>query len=227
MWRGWTGNPAGSLTQDITVTKAGHYTFKCQAYVTGDHQNIINSVRHINIEYGEEEVWDDELEDFVTEYPEISRDTTFVSGIKLIFGSATNEDIDSLDVWTSGTTVGNYDPQWFEMNYDKETEGEEVLRFGMDGLGVRTYMDLGLYAGQYSPNAYGFGSVTVTYGGPSEQYYKDQAEYIATGVEPVVVNKSAKPVAIFTLSGAQVSSYVKGINIVKYDDGTIKKIYVK
>ena len=227
MWRGWTGSPLGSLTQEITVTNAGHYTFRCQAYCTVDGggqskaQEVVNGVMHINIQYETQEVWDPELEEMVEEEVEISRDTTYISGIKLIFGSVTNLDVDSVDVWTSGTSMGVWTPQWFELNYDKETEGEEILRFGMDGLDAKKYN-----TSSYTPNAYGFGSVTVAYGGPSEQYYKDQAEYIETGVEPAVINKSAKPVAIFTLSGAQVNSYVKGINIVKYDDGTVRKIYV-
>jgi hypothetical protein len=230
MWRGVSGSPLGSATQDITVTRAGHYTFRCQAYCTIDGQGsgakyareIFNQVRHINIQYETQQVWDEELEEYVEEEVEISRDTTYISGIKLIFGSVTKDnDVDSVDVWTSGETIPNWTPQWFELNYDKETEGEEVLRFGMDGLKAKEYTGYSM-----TPNAYGFGSVTVAYGGPSEQYYKDQAEYIATGVEPAVINKSAKPVAIFTLSGAQVNSYVKGINIVKYDDGTVRKIYV-
>ena len=224
MWRGWTGSPLGSLTQDITVTKAGHYTFKCQAYCTVDGggqssaATVLNSVRHIDIQY--DYIWNEEEE--YEEEVEISRDTTYYSGIKLIFGSVTNEDIDSLDIWTSGEVIPTWTPQWFEMDYDKVADGEEVLRFGMDGLKAKEYTGY-----TYTPNAYGFGSVTVTYGGPSEQYYKDKAEYIATGVEPVITTKSAKAVAIFTLSGAQVNSYVKGINIVKYDDGSVKKIYVK
>ena len=228
MWRGWTGSPLGSATQDITVTNAGHYTFRCQAYCTVDGggqskaQEVVNGVMHINIQYETQEVWDEEWEEWVEEEVEVSRDTTYISGIKLIFGSVTNLDVDSVDVWTSGKDMGVWTPQWFELNYDKETEGEEILRFGMDGLDAKKYN-----TSTYTPNAYGFGSVTVAYGGPSEQYYKDQAEYIATGVEPAVINKSAKVVAIYTLSGAQVSSYVKGINIVKYDDGTVRKIYVQ
>lgn len=228
MWRGWTGSPLGSLTQEITVTNAGHYTFRCQAYCTVDGggqskaQEVVNGVMHINIQYETQSVWDEELEEWVEEQVEISRDTTYVSGIKLIFGSATNLDVDSVDVWTSGKDMGVWTPQWFELNYDKETEGEEILRFGMDGLDAKKYN-----TSTYTPNAYGFGSVTVAYGGPSEQYYKDKKEHEETGVESVAINKSAKVVAIFTLSGAQVNSYVKGINIVKYDDGTVRKIYVQ
>ncbi len=234
MWRGWTGNPRGSLTQDITVTRAGHYTFKCQAYCTVDGggqskaaEIFNNNVRKINIYTETQQVWDEELEDYVEEEVEIGRDTTYQSGIYLVFGSVTNQEVDSIDVWTSGDMGGNahvavWTPQWFELEYDKATDGEETLRFGMDGL--KPAGELGM---TYKPNAYGFGSVTVTYAGPSEQYYKDKEEYIATGVEPIVVNKGAKAVAIFTLSGARVNSYVKGINIVKYDDGTVRKIYVK
>ena len=229
MWRGWTGNPAGSLTQDITVTKAGHYTFKCQAYVTGDNQNIINSVRHVNRYFETQTVWSEELEEWVEEDVEIGRDTTYISGIKLVFGSVTAEQIDSLDVWTAGENVGDYTPQWFEMEYDKTTEGEETLRFGMDGLGVRTYMDLGMYSGAYSPNAYGFGSVHITFCGPSEKYYQDKEEYIETGIEQEVAEakKPSVPVAYFTLAGTTAKKNQKGFIIIQYADGTSKKVFNK
>lgn len=229
MWRGWTGNPAGSLTQDIVVTEAGHYNFKCQAYVTGDNKNIISSVRHINIYTETIEVWDEDLEEWVEEEVEVGRDTVYISGIKLVFGPADATEIDSLDVWTSGENVGDYTPQWFEMGYDKVSEGEETLRFGMDGLGVRTYMDLGIYQGSNSPNAYGFGSVHVTYCGPSEKYYKDKEEYIETGIDAEVADakKPSVPVAYFTLAGTTAKKNQKGFIIIQYADGTSKKVFNK
>ena len=229
MWRGWTGNPAGSLTQDMVVTMAGHYNFKCEAYCTGDNARIISSVRHVTIYTETQEVWDEDLEEWVEEEVEIGRDTTYISGIKLVFGSVTAEQIDSLDVWTSGETVGNYTPQWFEMEFDKATDGEETIRFGMDGLGVRTYKDLGIYQGDYSPNAYGFGSVHVTYCGPSEKYYKDKEEYIETGIEQEVAEakKPSVPVAYFTLAGTTAKKNQKGFIIIQYADGTSKKVFNK
>ncbi len=233
MWRGWTGNPVGTATQDIVVTNAGHYNFKCQAYATGDNKNIFNAVRHINIYTETQEVWDDDLEEWVEEEKEIGRDTVYISGIKLIFGSIDDADgtvLDSLDVWTAGENVGDYTPQWFEMEYDKATDGEETLRFGMDGLtSVQQYHTLGIYQGDNHPNSYGLGSVHVTYGGPSEQYYKDKQEYIETGIDAEVAEakQPSVPVAYYTISGALATKNQKGFIIIKYADGSAKKIYNK
>lgn len=229
MWRGWTGNPVGSLTQDLVVTRPGHYNFKCEAYATGDNSRIISSVRHINIYTETQSVWDEELEEWVEEEVEIGRDTTYISGIKLVFGPADATEIDSLDVWTSGETVGNYAPQYFEMEYDKTTEGEETLRFGMDGLGATRYHELGIYSGDYHPNAYGFGSVHVTFCGPSEKYYQDKEEYIETGIEQEVAEakKPSVPVAYFTLAGTTAKKNQKGFIIIQYADGTSKKVFNK
>ncbi len=229
MWRGWTGNPLGSLTQDVVVTKAGHYTFKCEAYCTVDGggqsraaEILNNNVRHIVTDGYYDLVWDEELEEEVEEWVETSRDTIYISGIYLVFGSVTEQKMDSLDIWTSGESGANavWTPQAFELHYDKVSEGEETLRFGMDGL--RPKEELGY---TYKPNAYGFGAVQVLYSGPSEKYYEDKAAGVDAPI--ATVNKSAKPVAIFTLSGAPVNTYVKGINIVKYDDGSVRKIYKK
>lgn len=52
----------------------------------------------------------------------------------------------------------------------------------------------------------------------------------ATGieaVEPEGTTESTKVVAIYNVAGAQVSSLQKGVNIVKYADGTTKKVLVK
>lgn len=166
MWRGWTGNPSGALTQEFTVSRAGRYVFKCQAYATGDDGKIISGVRKINIETADSTYWDEDLEEEVTVQVEVSRDTVYQSGVFLVFGSSAAETLDSLEIWTAGETAGNYDPQWFEMYYDKATEGEEVLKFGIDGLSIGAYASAGIY--QYGPNAYGFGSVTLSYGGPTE-----------------------------------------------------------
>ena len=163
MWRGWTGNPSGSLTQEFTVTKAGRYVFKCQAYATADDAKVISGVRKVNIAYTDSTYYDEEQQQEVTVPVEVSRDTVYQSGVFLIFGSTAEETLDSLEIWTAGETVANYNPQWFEMYYDKKTDGEEVLRFGLDGLSIGAYAQAGIYT--YGPNAYGFGSVTLSYGG--------------------------------------------------------------
>ena len=50
-----------------------------------------------------------------------------------------------------------------------------------------------------------------------------------TGIQQVAqkAQEAAKVVAIYTVSGAPVATLQKGLNIVKYADGSVKKIFVK
>ena len=51
---------------------------------------------------------------------------------------------------------------------------------------------------------------------------------IVTGVQAVAAtDKAVKVAAVYTISGAKVAGLQKGINIVKYTDGTVKKVLVK
>ncbi len=50
----------------------------------------------------------------------------------------------------------------------------------------------------------------------------------ATGIEGVTgTENNAVPVAIYSISGARIATPVKGINIIKMSDGTVKKVLVK
>ncbi|MDO5481568.1 MAG: hypothetical protein Q4F47_00765 [Bacteroidaceae bacterium] len=59
-------------------------------------------------------------------------------------------------------------------------------------------------------------------------YYGTESEKELTSTDIEGVESSAvTPVAIYTVSGAQVDALQKGINIVKYSDGSTKKVLVK
>ena len=59
-------------------------------------------------------------------------------------------------------------------------------------------------------------------------YYGAESEKELTSTDIEGVESSAvTPVAIYTVSGAQVDALQKGINIVKYSDGSTKKVLVK
>lgn len=54
--------------------------------------------------------------------------------------------------------------------------------------------------------------------------------YIATGIKPVTLNEKANDktvTGIYTTSGTSLNSTQPGINIIRYSDGTSKKIYIK
>ena len=57
-------------------------------------------------------------------------------------------------------------------------------------------------------------------------YYGTESSKISTDIEGVE-SSAVTPVAIYTVSGAQVDALQKGINIVKYSDGSTKKVLVK
>ena len=53
-------------------------------------------------------------------------------------------------------------------------------------------------------------------------------KYITTGVERTLKNDDEKrEVARYTIDGRRINGLVKGINIVKYADGTTKKVVVE
>ena len=44
---------------------------------------------------------------------------------------------------------------------------------------------------------------------------------------PVISETNIYPVGLYTIQGTKVQTLVKGINIIRYSDGSVRKIYVK
>ena len=177
MWRGYTGNPRGSLYQEVTVTKAGHYEFTCQAYCISDDSRGM-TYRTVNVNTQTDVVYNEETEEWEEQVVEIGRDTIYYTGIYLVFGPAEAAAQDSIEIYTGvkdgATTIGDYTPWRYSISYDKATDGDEILKFGLDAMNAGLNHDTGEYC-TYAPNAYGFGSVKILYGGPSDKYYEDKA----------------------------------------------------
>lgn len=49
----------------------------------------------------------------------------------------------------------------------------------------------------------------------------------ATGINSVGVSKERKPVAVYTMDGQKIETVRHGINIIKYSDGSVSKVFVK
>jgi hypothetical protein len=64
----------------------------------------------------------------------------------------------------------------------------------------------------------------LKYFGTESQHEDSENPMSVDGIE---VAEGAQIVAIYTVSGAPVASLQKGLNIVKYADGSVKKIFVK
>ncbi|MCD8302809.1 MAG: leucine-rich repeat domain-containing protein [Prevotellaceae bacterium] len=52
-------------------------------------------------------------------------------------------------------------------------------------------------------------------------------EYDVTGVQGISNSEKTEVTSVYTLDGKQVSSPQKGINVIRYSDGTVKKVLVK
>ena len=57
-------------------------------------------------------------------------------------------------------------------------------------------------------------------------YFDNIVEFDPTGVDAVSTSNDAKEVSRYTVDGQQLSAPTKGLNIVKYSDGTTKKVMV-
>lgn len=105
-WIGQTSYLPIKLYQDVNVTKAGVYTFKCKGFALNEsHKNFNDQMMHVE-----------------------GNDTTYTSGVFLTCGVVKKES--KLEIFTASTS-----PVEFEVKYVKETEGEEVLRVALDGSG--------------------------------------------------------------------------------------------
>ena len=101
----------------------------------------------------------------------------------------------------------------------KGTEGNDAYIIGAGNRPAWVYLTFAAAAGETyyifcKSTQIGFGGFEFTAGG-------------ADGINSVSAANAQKVVACFTANGARVSAPVKGINLVKYADGTTKKIIKK
>ena len=57
--------------------------------------------------------------------------------------------------------------------------------------------------------------------------FENIVEYNATGVDNVSTSTDIKEVARYSLNGQRLSAPTGGVNIVKYSDGSVKKVVVQ
>ena len=58
-------------------------------------------------------------------------------------------------------------------------------------------------------------------------YFKNIVEFDATGIDKVTTSADAKEVSRYLINGQRLSAPAKGLNIVKYSDGSVKKVAVQ
>ena len=58
-------------------------------------------------------------------------------------------------------------------------------------------------------------------------YFEKIVEFDATGIDKVTTSTNAKEVSRYSANGQRLSAPAKGLNIVKYSDGSVKKVVVQ
>ena len=58
-------------------------------------------------------------------------------------------------------------------------------------------------------------------------YFENIVEFDATGIDKVTTSTDAKEVSRYSVNGQRLSAPAKGLNIVKYSDGSVKKVVVQ
>ena len=58
-------------------------------------------------------------------------------------------------------------------------------------------------------------------------YFDKIVEFDATGIDKVAISTNAKEVSRYSANGQRLSAPAKGLNIVKYSDGSVKKVVVE
>ena len=58
-------------------------------------------------------------------------------------------------------------------------------------------------------------------------YFKNIVEFDATGIDKTTTSTDVEEVARYSVNGQRLSAPNKGLNIVKYSDGSVKKVTVR
>ena len=58
-------------------------------------------------------------------------------------------------------------------------------------------------------------------------YFENIVEFDATGIDKVTTSTNAKEVSRYSANGQRLSAPAKGLNIVKYSDGSVKKVAIQ
>ena len=59
------------------------------------------------------------------------------------------------------------------------------------------------------------------------RYFKNIVEFEATGIDKTTTSTDFEEVARYSVNGLRLSAPIKGLNIVKYSDGSVKKVAVR
>ena len=89
--------------------------------------------------------------------------------------------------------------------------GKDVFN-GCDANNCKVYVPIGTYD-DYWLSEFG--------------YFENIEEFDATGIDKVTTSNNAKELSRYSVNGQRLSAPSKGLNIVKYSDGSVKKVAVQ
>ena len=97
--------------------------------------------------------------------------------------------------------------------YPKKTPrlGTDIFS-GCDAKNCKVYVPIGTYD-DYLVSEFG--------------YFENIVEFDATGIDKVTTSTDAKELSRYSVNGQRLSAPAKGLNIVKYSDGSVKKVVVQ
>ena len=58
-------------------------------------------------------------------------------------------------------------------------------------------------------------------------YFENIVEFDATGIDKTTTSTDVEEVARYSVNGQRLSAPTKGLNIVKYSDGSVKKVAIR
>ena len=89
------------------------------------------------------------------------------------------------------------------------------LFLGIDAKKCTLYVPMGTYSNYWS--------ATTEFGA----YFENIVEFDATGIDKTTISTDVEEVARYSVNGQRLSAPTKGLNIVKYSDGSVKKVAVQ
>ena len=84
---------------------------------------------------------------------------------------------------------------------------------GIDAKKCTLYVPMGTYSDYWLSD---FGN-----------YFENIVEFDATGIDKTTISTDIEEVARYSVNGQRLSAPTKGLNIVKYSDGSVKKVTVR
>ena len=125
----------------------------------------------------------------------------------------------SLTIPSSVTSIGNYAFEGCSGLTSIYVYLEKTPKLGTDIFSGCDAKNCTVYVPKGTGNAY-FRSAEFG-------YFYNIVEFDATGIDKVAISTNAKEVSRYSANGQRLSAPAKGLNIVKYSDGSVKKVVVQ